>query len=115
MLKVSGTASAALPRISTSGKTDWQAGDGCGVIAGDDSLQAAGRGVVYEEKGKQHKGNWKSKCKLPSVLSCTQEKLHRHIHDSTDFSISLSLLWARSLLEDSENSTSLDKIYEQKT
>lgn len=47
------------------------------------------RGVVYEEKGKQHKGNWKSKCKLPSVLSCIQEKLHRHIHDSrVNFSLS---------------------------
>lgn len=82
MLKVPGTANRALPRISTPGKTDWQAGDGCVVISGDDSLQAAGRGVVYEEKGKQHKGNWKSKCKLPSVLSCIQEKLHRHIHHS---------------------------------
>lgn len=89
MLKVPGTANAALLRISTPGKTVWRAGDGYGVITGADSLQATGRGVVYEEKGKQHKGNWKSKCELPSMLFCIQEKLHRHIHDSkVNFSIS---------------------------
>lgn len=89
MLTVSGTANAALLRTSTPGKTDWQARDGYGVITGVDSLQATGRGVVYEEKGKQHKGNWKSKCELPSMLSCIQEKLHRYIHDSrVNFSVS---------------------------
>lgn len=72
MLKVPGSANAGLLRISTPGKTAWQIGNGCGVITGDDSLQAPERGMVYEEKGKQHKGNWKSICKLLSMLSCIQ-------------------------------------------
>lgn len=75
MLKVPGTANAALLRISAPGKTAWQAGDSCG---GHDSLQATGSEVVHEGKGKQHKGNWKPKCELPSMLSCIQEKLQTH-------------------------------------
>lgn len=63
MLKVPGfgTANATLLRISIPGKATWQARDGYGAITGDNCLQATGRGGAYEEKGKQHKGNWKSK------------------------------------------------------
>lgn len=71
MLKVPGfgSANATLLRISTPGKGTWQARDSRGAITGDNCLQATGRGGTYEEKGKQHKGNWKPKWwTLPNVV-----------------------------------------------
>lgn len=61
MLKVPGfdTANTTLLRISTPGKGTWQGRGSDGAIAGDECLQAVGREGAYEEKGKQHKGNWK--------------------------------------------------------
>lgn len=63
MLKVPGfgTVNATLLRISTPGKRTWQDRDSYGAITGDIYLQATVRGGAYKEKGKQHKGNWKSK------------------------------------------------------
>lgn len=54
-------ANATLLTVSNPGKGTWQARDSYGAIIGDDRLQATGKGGAYEEKGKQHKGNWKSK------------------------------------------------------
>lgn len=104
MLKVPGfgTANATLLRISTPGKGTWQARDSYGAITGDVYLQATGRGGAYEEKGKLHKGNWKSKWWTPlNVVLHPGKNTQTRTWLQGKISGCLDSLQARSLLEDS--------------